>query len=125
MPIVHTYSGNEITIFTIIAEVTFADIMATLETIYKRNPTPNIMWDIREGTAVNLTYDHLTAIADYIVKVSEKRRGGKTALVALHDAEYGVSRTLDTLAKIKEIPFAIEVFRDYKAALNWLESEEF
>jgi hypothetical protein len=123
MPIHCAYSDNDLTIFTVVGEISFADVMVTLETTYNDNPTLNILWDIRQGTAANITYEHLVAIADFIVKVSGKRRGGKTALVALHDAEYGVSRTLETLASIKEIPFAMQVFREYAEACAWLQGD--
>lgn len=124
MPLHATNLDDDIVFVTAVDAITFTEMMEMLAHIYQGASPLRILWDFREGTAVNLKYDHLVAMADYVSKFSEKRKRGKTALVILRDVDYGIFRTLATFKDIKEIPFILQAFHDYDEALRWLKSGE-
>lgn len=122
MPILVDQTENDLTIFTVIGDALFAEVMDMLERIYRKNPTLNNLWDLRQGSAINLTYDHLVSIVEYIAKVAGKRKGGKTALVSPRDVDYGILRTIDAFGELNQLPFLIQVFRDFDEAIIWISS---
>ena len=123
MPIQTTQLDDDLVLCTAIDAITFAELMEVLKQFYEDDPPLNILWDLRQGTAVNLTYDHLGLIVDYVAKFSEKRKRGKTAFVVLRDVDYGIFRTMDTFADLKEVPLTLQAFHDYDEALQWLKNE--
>lgn len=122
MPVHRKKVNESLTIFSGEGEVSFAEVMAALESFYSAEPTLNIIWDLRQGTAAKMSYDELMEIVGYLAKISGARRGGKSALVSPLDVDYGIFRMLDTLAEVEEFQFFIQVFRDYDEAIKWLES---
>ena len=84
----------------------------------------NALWDFRKGSMAQLLSGDLERIADNAVLHSEKRAGGKTAIVVSRDLEYGLARVLDTLRDIRKLPYQIEVFRSVEEANQWLDEEE-
>jgi len=50
--------------------------------------------------------------------------GGKAALLAPKDIDFGVSRMFQAFSEIKKFPLEVGVFRDLSAARNWLTSEQ-
>ncbi len=66
----------------------------------------------------------LERIADYAMLHSEKRAGGKSAIIVSRDLEYGLSRVLDTLSDIRKVTVQLEIFRSVEEANQWLDEEE-
>jgi hypothetical protein len=54
----------------------------------------------------------------------EERKGGKTAVVASSDLQYGLSRILGTLYEIKDFSTQLQTFRQMDEALRWLDQDE-
>ena len=50
-------------------------------------------------------------------------KGGKTAIVALKDLDFGMTRMLMTFAEMKDLPVVAEVFRSFDNAIEWLNEE--
>jgi len=124
MPIQSKRGDDKLTIFTVTGKISFEEVMRALKRSYAGNPTSNILWDLRKGSATDLTYDNLVKISEYTAKVSGKRQGGKTALVSPSDVDYGILRTLDSFGEVYEFSFYIRAFRDYDEAIVWLESKQ-
>ena len=124
MPIHRTYFDKNLTIFVVHDEATYEEVMVALEVLYVNHPTLNVLWDIRQGTMVKLPYEKLLEIAEYVSRFSDKRSGGKTALVTSKPVDYGIARIFNTLAEIKEVPFIHRVFYDYDEAIAWLRGEK-
>ncbi len=125
MPITTTIDHDrQLTIHTVTGEPSFEEGMATLKQSLEGKPTRNVLWDFRKASLARVSSKETEAMMDYIKHHSEKRSGGKTALVASGDLEYGLSRIAQALAEIKSFSFQMEVFRSLKEAIQWLGEEE-
>jgi hypothetical protein len=125
MPITTTIDHDrQLTIHTATGEPDFEEGMATLKRFWEGQPTMNELWDFRKAGLDRVSFEETEAIMDYIKRHSEKRSGGKTALVASGDLEYGLSRFSKSLAEIKSYPLQVEVFRSFKEAIRWLGEKE-
>ena len=113
-------NDNQLTIHTVTGEASFEEGITTLKQFYEDRPTMNTLWDFRTANLVRLSSKETEAIMDYIKHHSEKRSGGKTALVVSGDLEYGLSRMAQALAEIKSLSFQMEIFRSFKEAIQWI-----
>ncbi len=117
-------NDKQLTTYTVIGEISFEEVMSTLKQFLEGQPTMNVLWDFRKGSMAQLTSGDLERIADYAMLHSEKRAGGKTAVVVSRDLEYGLARVLDTLRDIRKLPYQLEIFRSVEEANQWLDEEE-
>ena len=117
-------NDKHLTTHTVIGELSFEEIMTTHKQFWEGQPTRNVLWDLSMGSMALLSSGDLERIADYANLHSEKRAGGKTAVVVSRDLEYGLSRVLDTLRDIRKVPLQLEVFRSMEEAYQWLNEEE-
>ncbi len=120
MPI-HTDMNREkqLTIHTVIGEVSFEEAMATPNAFYSDNPTLNVIWDLTEGTMRALSSDRLEKIMDSISPASKKRTGGKTAGVAPADIDFGLARMFQVFAELSGYKPSVRIFRELKEAVDW------
>lgn len=125
MPITTSIDNDrQLTIHTVTGEASFEEGMATFRQFWEGRPTMNVLWDFRKADLARVSSKETEAMMDYIKHYSEKRSGGKTALVVSGDLEYGLSRMAQTLAEIKSLSIQIEIFRSFKEAIQWLGEEE-
>ena len=117
-------NDKQLTTHTVIGEVSFEEEMTTLKKFWEGQTTRNVMWDFRKASLARVSSGKTEAIMDYIKHHSGKYSGGKTALVASGDLEYGLSRFSQTLAEMKSYPLQLEVFRSFEAAIQWLGEEK-
>lgn len=117
-------NDKQLTTHTVIGEVSFEEGMTTLKQFWEDRPTMNVLWDYRKGSLARVSSVDLERMVDYVTVHSEKRAGGKTAIVVSRDLESGLSRVLDTLRDIRRVPFQFQVFRSMEKANQWLEEEE-
>ena len=82
--------------------------------------TKNVVWDLSIGRVEQLTSDDLRSIAELVRTHAHARVGGKTAIVAPHDLEYGMCRMLSTFAELIDIPFDTRTFRTLSEAAKWI-----
>lgn len=113
-----------LTVFTIVGDTSFEEIMATLRSLYAASPTRDVMWDLRAGTISTLSYEQLNDIVDFVARVAEERAGGKTALVTWQQVDYGIARSIDGRGERRALPFNTRTFRSYDNALHWLSTDE-
>jgi len=124
MPITSSIDNEkQLTIHTAMGEVSFEDGMTTLRQFWEGQPTINVLWDLRKASLARVTSEETEAIMNYIQQHSEKRSGGKTALVVSGELEYGLSRMSQSLGEIKNLSLQMEVFRSFKKAMQWLGDE--
>jgi len=117
-------NDKQLTTHTVIGEVSFEEGMTTLKQFWEDRPTMNVLWDYRKGSLARVSSVDLERMVDYVTVHSEKRAGGKTAIVVSRDLESGLSRVLDTLRDIRRVPFQLQVFRSMEKANQWLDEEE-
>ena len=116
-------NDKQLTTHTAIEETSFEETMTTLKQFYEGKSTINVLWDFRRGSMALLSSVDLERIVDYVTFHSEKRAGGKTAIVVSRDLEYGISRVIETLREIRKVPLQLLIFRSMEEANQWLEEE--
>ena len=85
------------------------------------------MWDARSAKLTNLKSEDMERIAALIGQYShrfEERKGGKSAVVASSDLQYGLSRILETFFEIEGFPTQLRIFRIMDEAIKWLDQDE-
>lgn len=122
MPIkLELFSNQDLTFFTADGEISFSEASEIISSYYKGidpRPTKNIIWDLRNASVASLSPYQITCLADLSAKYSELRDGGKTAIVASHDINFGIARVFE--AETMDVPREFVVFRDMDQALRWI-----
>jgi hypothetical protein len=118
--IVTHHPAVELTLCTVIGSMTPDQIQSQIHRNLTNHPTRYVMWDVRGGSLTEISR------ADWLnmLRASEPhvhgRAGGKSAIVAAADVDFGLSRMFELLAEGHELPFDIRVFRTVQEAEGWL-----
>ena len=110
----------DLVVYTVSGKVSAVDIKEIIELFYQGNVFKYVLWDITEGDLSSLTADDVQNLASTPREHSEKRIGGKTALVAAKDAAFGLARMFEILTEHKNFSFETHVFRSMDEATKWL-----
>jgi hypothetical protein len=100
--------------------VTARELLAALHTFYDNAPTLLALCDLSDADLSSLSTEELVRIVQFTERRAEVRRGGKTAITAPGDLEYGMARMYEILADAAAHPVAIRAFRTQEEALQWL-----
>lgn len=119
MPIL-SVSTKDLTVRRLEGSVTCDEIIQELDRFYQGCPTDDVLWILRQGTLLELNGYDLRRIADFVKNNLRGRVGGRTAIVAEADLEFGFGRMLSNLGEAKEIPVSTRIFRTVAEALEWL-----
>ncbi len=96
MPITSKMFPHEnLTVFTGEGEISYSEAWETMSRDYKSihpGTTRNILWDLRNASVASITTSQVTKLADLSDNYSKQRGGGKTAIVASHDLDFGVAK---------------------------------
>ena len=112
-----------LTTYTLSGVVTAHDLMSALESFFKENPTPNVLWDLRHaGFEKGMRNSDLQRMARFSKRKQPSKTRGKTAIVATSDLAFGLAREFEAFAEIEGVKNPIEVFRSMSKAEKWLES---
>jgi hypothetical protein len=126
MPITSKMFPHEkLTVFTGEGEISYSETWETMSRDYKSihpGTTKNILWDLRNASVASITASQVTKLADLSDNYSKQRGGGKTAIVASHDLNFGVAKEYEgqTMSLSREFV----VFRDIDKAYKWIEEPE-
>ena len=129
MPIISEVDKTKnLTIFTLTGEMTLDEIQKAIRSFWEAHDLRlNALWDVRQAKLNNLKSSDmvsLTALIGQYTHRFEERKGGKTAVVALSDLQYGFSRILGSLYEIEDFPTKLKVFRIMDEAFEWLDQDE-
>lgn len=125
MPIEITIDNDkQLTIFSVVGEISFAEIVIAVKQVWKDQRTRKFLWDFRNGTMGNVSSNELNSVAERIKFQSEQNPGGKSALVSGKSVDFGLSRMFEALVEIKRVPHEIKSFTSYMEAMEWLETKE-
>jgi hypothetical protein len=121
MPITYDIDrSSDLTTFVLSGEVRLTDFIDTLNAYGKSGPTKFELYDARSIDGKRLTFDEMSAFADYLAKHAEIRPlGSKTAVVVTESIDFGLSRMISILTE-ETTDYQIEAFRDRDEALGWL-----
>jgi len=119
---------KNLTIYTLTGELTLDDIQSTLKAFWEAHElTLNTLWDARNAKLTNLEssdMERITALIGQYTHRFEERKGGKSAVVASSDLQYGLSRILGTLYEVEDFPTQLKIFRIKDEAVEWLDQDE-
>lgn len=127
MPIVSTIDKkNGITIHTASGNLTYDELVRTLESFYRNENAPeNVLWDGRNASLVNLSQEELKLLGAYTKRFKDQGiavKGGRRALVAPASVDYGLARMIGAFKDLlaEDIKFEVRTFRSYEEAMSWL-----
>ena len=116
-----TYDPNkDLTSFKVTGKLTPADLYDCLAHYFGGSVTLSTLWDITEADLPSATVDEICNLAQYVSKLSDARKGGRTAIISNHDLGFGMSRMLGTFYEMENVPFEIQVFRRLNEARAWI-----
>ena len=119
---------KNLTIYTLTGELTVDDIRSAISSFWEAHEvTLKGLWDARSAKLTNLKSEDMERIAALIGQYShrfEERKGGKSAVVASSDLQYGLSRILETFFEIEGFPTQLRIFRIMDEAIKWLDQDE-
>ena len=121
---IHVESESDLTVFTIVGEVTADDVRDTIHKFYGGRVTLNVLWDLSQGDVRKLSADDVYSIANTRRIYAEMRKGGKTAIVAPTDIAFGLTRMYEFMTDIQDYSFKTQAFRTTQEAYRWLLEEE-
>lgn len=125
MPItIESFPDQDLTVFTASGPLTYPEQMEVLQKFYRQGPTRHVIWDFSAVTGSRISSDQLAEIISFLKKHSMMRQGGKTALVAPSDLDYGLSRMGVKLAEVDGVPVTLESFRTIAAARAWIKGKD-
>jgi hypothetical protein len=119
---------KNLTIYTLTGELTLDEILNALKSFWEAHTlTLNLLWDARSAELSQLKSEELTNITGFISQYMhrfEERKGGKAAIVASSNLQYGLSRILGTFYEIEGFPTQLKIFRIMDEAMEWLDQDE-
>ena len=111
---------KDLTIVTVKGLITAADLLDWGNRYYQGKITPLILWDVTQADLSTLQADQLNDIAENMSRISEARRGGKTAFVYSKPLEYGIGRMFQAYSEMQRMPFEVQSFQNFEEAMAWL-----
>jgi len=115
---------RNLTIHVVIGSVSEKEMYGVLEDFYERQPTALVLWDMSQAEMAHVTAGMLQKFIRRAAQLGTHRRGGRTAVVAPDDLQYGLGRMSETFAEIESVPFSYCVFRSQQDAMRWLASDD-
>ncbi len=109
---------------TLRGRVDYDDIIRVIQFLFADGsgfePDMNLLTMIEAGCRAELGYEHIESLAARIREHRDRRvGGGRTAVVAVDDESYGISRMLESMLAFDGRE--IMVFRNRQEAEAWLE----
>jgi len=128
MPITsHVDKTKNLIIYTLTGEPTLDDIRSKIKSFWEAHALAlNALWDVRQAKLTDLKSSDgsITALIGQYTHRFEERKGGKSAVVASSDLQYGLSRILGALYEIKDFPTQLKIFRIMDEAFEWLDQDK-
>jgi len=119
---------KKLIIYTLTGELTLDEIQSTIKSFWEAHElTLNALWDARSAKLTNLKssdMESLTALIGQYRHRFKERKGGKSAIVASSDLQYGLSRIVGAFYTIENFPTQLQTFRQIDEAMEWLDQDE-
>jgi hypothetical protein len=99
-----------------------------LQDLWSGEITKHVLYDMTQGETDEFLEPDLLRILNFMKSIPpaqhEKRRGGKTALVASDGHVWGTLRQYKAWLETVPLSWEIQLFRDLDKALDWLNESE-
>jgi hypothetical protein len=118
--------SKQFSTFVVTGKISSNEIVDTVKSFYKNQPSNNVLWDFRYADHEALFFSNeLENITTSLTKLNWKLiRVGKTAIVASTDLWFSLARMYSKFVEIKDVSHIIRVFRFMDEAIKWLGSEQ-
>jgi hypothetical protein len=118
--------SKQLSTFIATGKISSNEIVETIESFYKKQPSNNVLWDFRYADLKVLIFSNeLENITTGFFKSNWKlKKAGKTAIVAPNDLWFSVARMYAKFAEIKNLSNPMQVFRFMDEAIKWLGLEK-
>lgn len=113
---------RDLTIHDVAGPVSEEEMYDALENFYKREPTALLLWDMSQADVSQVTTETLQRFIRKSTQLGGSRQGGRTAVIASEDLQYGLARMSEVLTEIESAPYSFRAFRSRQEALRWLKS---
>ena len=120
MATIKTAIDGDLTMRFIIGVVTADEIVDILQESYAGSPTLYTVWDITRASVAGFTTEEVQRITHVARERAELRTGGKSAVIAPADLEFGISRMVDIGLGLRDSPYEVRSFRTAEEARAWL-----
>ena len=117
---IKTVVQGDLTMMKAIGSISLNEVIDALEEFYSSNTTKLVAWDLTSTSAAQLNTADIEQIAKFVRSNSHVRAGGRTAIIAPNDLEFGIGRMLDVLSEIHDVQLAVATFRKFSDAAKWL-----
>lgn len=123
--VVEISNDKDLTVFNIEGPVTADDILnSKAKYYYIKEPTKHVIWDFSNGTVAKISAHEFHVLAQHMKPLSLMRKGGKTAIVAKKNIDFGLSRMYTAYTSGEDLPINYRVFRDIESATIWISQKE-
>ncbi len=117
--IVNVDDDKQLTLYTIIGNISVEDLMTALKRFYEDRPTTNVLWDFTNASGTPPSSQEKDAIFDFIKKHSNKRSRGNIAVIAPQNLGDKMSKMVQEGTMELNLPLQIETFQSIEEALQW------
>jgi len=100
------------------------EMYAALEVPGDGVPTRDVLWDMSLADVMHVTPGILRQFAKRAAELGVDRKGGRTAVVAPEDLQFGLARMSEVFVDMESSPYSLRAFRTREEATAWLESDD-
>ncbi len=115
--------AQDLTILTVSGMVSAKEMNVALLDFYEKGPTSLLLWDMSQSDVGKIKASDLEAFAQLSTELGGQRKGGRTAVFAPADLQFGLARMSEILTENKSSPFELKVFRSRELAMDWLQGK--
>ena len=115
---------QDLTIHDVTGPVSEEEMHDALDDFYKKETTTRLLWDMSQTDVSHVTPDILQEFIRRSIDLGLQHQGGRVAVFASEDLQYGLARMSMVFAEMESAPYIFNVFRSRKEALHWLISED-
>lgn len=112
--------SQDLTIHDVTGLVSEQEMYDALENFYNREPTALLLWDMSHTDVNHVSPDILRQFIRKSTELGSRRSGGRTAVYASENLQFGFARMSEAYAEFESAPFSFRAFRSRQKALQWL-----
>jgi len=113
------YPKKKYTIQECSGYLTTEELFETAKSFFGCSHTPYVIWDFSFAQMINITLQTFQKLVSIWIKQRARRGGGKTAIIAPVNLEYGFSKMFKTIPALKKASFETRVFGSLGEAKQW------
>ena len=116
--------GRDLTIHEIAGLVSPEEMYQALNEPDDCEPTTLLLWDMSLADVAQVTPDILRRFIGKAVELGAGRQGGRTAVVAPDDLQFGLARMSEVFTELESAPYDFRAFRTRQEAFEWLGTDD-